>query len=272
MIIVFTFEPHPATLGWVPLPVGKRWQSGRFRHWSHLFRCSRPGHASAYSGWRARQASCWCAACCFRLAHSWAWRSPRLRFSASPHPPSSRYCRWGSRTCRSTCGATHSATCSCSCWALPRPVFRCSALGIFAPVRITAGSAVPAVPRVPRQHGLRAAGRRCIRLHGVVGDNGAVVVLSRHDAAPHPRNPPRGVSLPADRAPRRDRDPARVRRAAGRQLAVHFRRHAGAALPPPGPPSRSARAARLRRQGGTRSAHVWLPEAHPAAPSPVRRS
>ena len=75
MIIVFTFEPHPATLGWVPLPVGKRWQSGRFRHWSHLFRCSRPGHASACSGWRARRASYWCAACCFR----WGPRGPGAR-------------------------------------------------------------------------------------------------------------------------------------------------------------------------------------------------
>ena len=62
-----------------------------------------------------------------------------------------------------------------------------------------------------------------------------------------------------------------LRRPAGRQLAIHLRRHA-----------RRAAAAAVRRasrscsrcfgfgaKAGLVPLHVWLPEAHPAAPSPV---
>ena len=41
------------------------------------------------------------------------------------------------------------------------------------------------------------AGRRRLRLHGDVGDDGAVVVLPRHDQPPHPRDPARRLPVPA---------------------------------------------------------------------------
>ena len=74
-----------------------------------------------------------------------------------------------------------------------------------------AGAHVPPVPRLSRQHGLRAAGRRRLRVHGGVGDDGAVVVLSRHDAASPGGDQARRIPLPVDRARRRARHPARLR-------------------------------------------------------------
>ena len=101
--------------------------------------------------------------------------------------------------------------------------------------------------------------------------DGAVLVLSRHHAAPDPGDPPRRVPVPADRARRGDRDPAVLRRAAGRKLAVHVRRDAGRDVGA----GRWATVAFLLAlfgfgaKAGLVPLHVWLPEAHPAAPSPV---
>ena len=114
-----------------------------------------------------------------------------------------------------------------------------------------AGTAVRAISSVSRQHGLRSDRRRRVRVHAGMGDHGAVVLLSGDHAAPHPRDSQGRISLPADRPPGRDRHPALLRSAAGRQLAIHLRCHARRA-------PRSAvgharvlpRAARLWRQGG----------------------
>ena len=106
------------------------------------------------------------------------------------------------------------------------------------------------VPRLPRGDGARARRRRRVRVHGGLGIDGALVVLPRHDRAPHSGDPPRRLPVPRDRARRRDRDPALLRRAAGRQRRLHVRLDAlgradrrvadGRVLP---------RARRLRRQG-----------------------
>ena len=107
------------------------------------------------------------------------------------------------------------------------------------------------VPRLPRQHGAGRAGRRRLRVHGDVGDDGAVVVLPRHRQPPHRRDPPRRLPVPADRAHRRDRasccasaccrpTPATTR------FANMRAQHAVAVL---GLGRLPARAVRLRRQG-----------------------
>ena len=56
-----------------------------------------------------------------------------------------------------------------------------------------------------------------------MGDDGGVLVLPRHQRPPPARDPPRGLPLPADRAPRRHRHPARLRRPAGRHRRLHLR-------------------------------------------------
>ncbi len=81
------------------------------------------------------------------------------------------------------------------------------------------------------------------------------LVLPRHDSAPLAGDPACGFPLFADRARRRDRDPAVLRRAPGRQLAVHVRRDArGAARADVGRASRSCSrcSASARRPGSSR--------------------
>ena len=101
-------------------------------------------------------------------------------------------------------------------------------LGRLLPLerRHRARAALLPVPRVPRGDGAGAARRRRLRVHGGVGDDGAVVVLPGHHRPPHSRDPPRRLPLPADRARRRHRHPAVLRRAAGRQRRLHVRRDA----------------------------------------------
>ena len=113
-----------------------------------------------------------------------------------------------------------------------------------------AGTDLLPLPRLPRVDGARADRRRRLLLHGRVGVDGAVVVLPRHHRAPDPRDPPRRVPLPPDRARRGHRDPALLRRAAGRQRRLHVRRHAlGEPRRPVAVRRLLPRAVRLRRQG-----------------------
>ena len=134
-----------------------------------------------------------------------------------------------------------------------------------------ARAAEPAVPRVPRQHGVRADRRRRLPLHDHVGVDGAVVVFPRHHRAPRRAEPQGGLHLSAGRAYRRDRHPALLRRAARRPRRLHVRRAARG-------PSLTAFWATVAfllaffgfgAKAGMLPLHVWLPEAHPAAPSPV---
>ena len=140
---------------------------------------------------------------------------------------------------------------------LPRPA-RCGERRDLALLRrllpVERGHAARAhllpVPRVPRGDGARAGRGRRLRVHGGLGVDGALVVLPGHDRAPDPRDPPRRFPLPADRARRRDRHPAVLRRAAGRQRRLHVRgdaRHG--ALPRVGVDRVLPRAVRLRREG-----------------------
>ena len=81
----------------------------------------------------------------------------------------------------------------------------------------------------------------------------------------------RRLPVPAGRAHRRDRHPAVLRRAAGEHRRLHLRQHArpapDAVLGLGGVPARRCSAS--ARRPGIVPLHVWLPEAHPAAPSPV---
>ena len=121
--------------------------------------------------------------------------------------------------------------------------------------RHAARTALPRVPPLSRQHGDGRAGRRRLRLHGDVGNDGAVVVLPRHRQSPPRRNPAGRLPVPAGRAHRRDRHPAVLRRAPGEHRRLHLRQHARSApdavLGLGGVP---ARPVRLRRQGGDRAA------------------
>ncbi len=164
------------------------------------------------------------------------------------------------------------AACSCSCSARRRPASRCSARGYF------------------RRGEGTLPGLLCLQYHLFLAAMGAVLladdaysfmvswesmaltsyflVTTQHRIA---GDSPRRLPVLADRAPRRDRHPALVRRHAGRQLAVHVRRHAHRAS------CRRAWASAafllalvgFGAKAGLVPMHVWLPEAHPAAPSPV---
>ena len=84
------------------------------------------------------------------------------------------------------------------------------------------------------------------------------------------RDPSRGFSLSPDRPRRGDRNPVEFRRDAGRQLAVHLRRDARRApLAAVGRDRFPACTFGFGAKAGLVPLHVWLPEAHPAAPSPV---
>ena len=76
-------------------------------------------------------------------------------------------------------------------------------------------AALPGVPRLPGQHGRRRAGRRRLCVHGDVGDDGVVVVLSGDREPPHSRGAQRGLPLHRDGPYRSDRDPAVLWRTAG---------------------------------------------------------
>ncbi len=182
------------------------------------------GSPSARSGSCGRATFASSAARCFRPAPPSRWRWPSW-----PDAPSTRHrrrwcCRSACRTCRSTCASTRCPRSSCCCWA-PRP----SAISLFSaglfPLerRDRARPHLLPVPRVPRGDGAGAGRRRRVRVHGRVGDDGAGVVLPRHHRPPHPGDPPRRLPVPADRARRRDRHPALLRRAAGRQRRLHVR-------------------------------------------------
>ena len=99
--------------------------------------------------------------------------------------------------------------------------------GLLSPGRgHSAGIAVRAVSFVSRRHGLRPARRRRLRVHAGMGDHGAGVLLSGDHAASHSRDTQSRISIPADGPCRRDRHSAVLRHSAGRQLAIHLRRHA----------------------------------------------
>ena len=88
---------------------------------------------------------------------------------------------------------------------------------------------LPGVPRVSGQHCHGGAGRRCLCLHGGVGNHGVFFLLSGAGQSPHSRNPQRRLPLHADRAHRRFRHPAVFRFAAGQHRRLHLCQHARAA-------------------------------------------
>ena len=132
-------------------------------------------------------------------------------------------------------------------------------------------AALPAISLVSCQHGAGHPRRRCLLLHGGVGDDGAQFLLSGHLAAPHCGDPPRGLSLPPDGACRAHLHPAKFRCAARRKMAVHFRCDARRSAARRSWASAAFLLALLGfgAKAGLVPLHVWLPEAHPAAPSPV---
>ncbi len=177
-------------------------------------------------------------------------------FAIGPAAAVASCCRSACRTCRSTCASTRCRRSSCCCSAPPAPRSRLFSAGYFRSGEGTApGLICFQYHVVSRGHGAGADRRRRLPVHGRVGDDGALVVLPRHHRPPDPGDPPRRLSLPADRARRRDRHPAVLRRAAGRQRRLHVR------LDALGHPDRRLadgrllpRAVRLRRQGRTAAA------------------
>ena len=94
------------------------------------------------------------------------------------------------------------------------------------------------------------AGRRRLRLHGDVGNHGAVVVFPRDGESPRRRSSPRRLSVPDDGAHRGHRHPALLWRAAGQHRRLHLRQHARAApFAVLGLDRLSAGPAGVRRQG-----------------------
>ena len=162
--------------------------------------------------------------------------------------------------------------CSCSCWAPPRPASRSSARAISAAARARRRACCACSTTCSSRAWASCCWPTTRTLFMVVvGDDGAVVVLPRHDSAPHPGDPARRLSLSPDRAPRRDRDPAVrsacCRAAAGSSRSTRCARRSST-------PDWAAVAFLLALLGfgakaGLVPLHVWLPEAHPAAPSPV---
>ena len=185
----------------------------------------------------------------------------------------SRSCSWSAcRTCRFTCASTRCRASSCSCSAPPRRASRFSAPATSAAARA------------------RRPGLLCLQYHLFLASMGFVLLaddayafmvawetmalssyflVTTQHRIPEIRSA--GLSVPADRARRRDRDPAVLRRPAGRQLAVHLRRDARRARSTRRGPSIAFLLALFGfgAKAGLVPLHVWLPEAHPAAPSPV---
>jgi hydrogenase-4 component B len=100
--------------------------------------------------------------------------------------------------------------------------------------------------------------------------DGAVVVLPGHRQPPHPEIRRAGYLYLLIAHIGAHRDPAVLRRAAGQHRRLHLRQHARAELTP----FWASVAFLLALFGfgakaGILPLHVWLPEAHPAAPSPV---
>ena len=168
--------------------------------------------------------------------------------SCPPHPSC---CPSACPTCLSICGWTPCPPSSWCCWAAPRSASRCMRRVISTHGRRPAGAAGPVVPPVPRWHGHGAAGQRCLRLHGGLGSDGAVILFPGHHRPRGSRNSPCRFSLSADRARRRSLAAAHLRRVAGRPRRLHLRHHAtgrddavlGLGRVPAG-------AVRFRRQGG----------------------
>ena len=133
-----------------------------------------------------------------------------------------------------------------------------------------AGPDVPAVPPVSRQHGFRAARRRRLCLHGGVGNDGAVLVLPRHHSARLPEIRRAGFLylLIAHIGAIAILLCFGVMQGGSWQFTFDAMRAAHLA------PYWAAVAFLLALFGfgakaGLVPLHVWLPEAHPAAPSPV---
>ena len=165
------------------------------------------------------------AACCFPPAPRSALALAVVARRASAACRSRRCCRSDCPTCRSTCASTRCRRSSCCCSARPPRRSRVFSAGYF---------------RSERRHAARAASASSTTCSSpamalvLVADDAylfmvawesmaLVVVLPRHDRAPDSGDPPRGLPVPADRARRRDRDPALLRRAAGRQRRLHVR-------------------------------------------------
>ena len=129
-----------------------------------------------------------------------------IGLQAAWQPAPGRGAAVGLPTCRSTCGWMRCRVSSCCCSAPPRPASRCSPPATSAGRGHAARPAVPAVSRVPRQHGdscclpttptcswSRGRRWRCPRIF---------LVTTNHR---HRRDPQRRLPVPADRAHRRDR-------------------------------------------------------------------
>ena len=144
--------------------------------------------------------------------------------------------------------------------------------GLLSPGRgHAAGAAVPGVPRVSGQHGRGGAGRRRLRVHGDVGNHGAC----RRSSWSRPT-----TAFPRSAAPATSTCWSRTSARSASCCASACCRPTPATTPSP-----TCARSRCRRSGrsigfvlalfgfgakaGILPLHVWLPEAHPAAPSPV---
>ena len=136
-----------------------------------------------------------------------------------------------------------------------------------------AGPHLLPVPRLPRGDGARARRRRRVCRSWSPGKrwrSSSFFLVTTEHRIPEIRRA--GFLYLADRARRRDRDPALLRRAARRQRRLHAsarcaRSTLTGAWPTVAVLPRARRASAPRP--GLLPLHVWLPEAHPAAPSPV---
>jgi hypothetical protein len=118
---------------------------------------------------------------------------------------------------------------------------------------------LPPVPHLPRRDGPGARRRRRLRVHGELGDDGALVVLPGHHQPPHPRDPRAGTSACSSRtsAPSRSFSASACRRIRATTPSRTCARHLALLVLvrlPAGTLGFSAKA-------GVLPLHVWLPEA-----------